>query len=60
VAVLIDARRIGLTELHVKPHLVIGYVAARHNVIPPKSEKPPAYPVGSDHQTDTPEGARRR
>lgn len=25
----------GLTELHEKPHLVIGYVAAGHKVVPP-------------------------
>jgi len=25
----------GLTELHEKPHLVIGYVAAGHKAIPP-------------------------
>jgi len=30
-----DGRRVGLPELHEKPHLVIGYVAAGHKVIPP-------------------------
>ena len=55
-----DGRRIGLTELHVEPHLVIGYMAAGHKVIPPRSEKPPAYPAGRDHQTDAPYGTRRR
>ena len=51
-----DGRRVGLTELHEEPHLVIGYVAAGHKVIPPRSEKPPAYPVDRDHQTKRPEG----
>lgn len=30
-----DGRRVGLPELHEKPYLVIGYVAAGHKVIPP-------------------------
>ncbi len=30
-----DGRRIGLSELHVEPHLVIGYVAAGHKAVPP-------------------------
>jgi len=34
---------------------VIGYVAAGHKAIPPKSEKPPAYPVDREHQTNAPE-----
>ena len=28
-----DGRRMGLPELHEKPHLVIGYMAAGHKVI---------------------------
>jgi len=30
-----DGRRMGLSELHVKPHLLIGYVAAGHKAGPP-------------------------
>ena len=26
----------GLSELHVEPHLVIGYVAAGHKAVPPR------------------------
>lgn len=33
-----DGRRMGLPELHEKPHLVIGYVAAGHKVIPPNGK----------------------
>ncbi|QND69016.1 hypothetical protein HB777_36880 (plasmid) [Mesorhizobium loti] len=38
--------------------MVIGYVAAGHKVIPPQQEKPPAYPVDRDHQTNAPEKER--
>jgi hypothetical protein len=31
-------------------------VAAGHKAIPPKSEKPPAYPVDRDHQLNAPKG----
>jgi hypothetical protein len=32
--------------------MMIGYVAAGHKAIPPETEKPPAYPVNRDHQTN--------
>ena len=33
---------------------MIGYVAAGHKAIPPETEKPPAYPIDRDHQTNDP------
>jgi len=53
-----DGRRMDLTELHVEPHLMVGYVAAGHKVIPP-NRKPPPYPAGRDHQKDPENGCRR-
>src|SRR5690606_4043277 len=35
-----DRRRVGLSELHVEPHLVIGYVAAGHKQVPPNRTNP--------------------
>ena len=35
-----DGDRLGLTELHEKPHLVVGYVAAGHKAIPPMRKNP--------------------
>jgi hypothetical protein len=39
---------------------MIGYVAAGHKAIPPETEKPPAYPVDRDHQTNDPKKKGRR
>jgi len=47
-----------LSELYVESHVMVGYVAAGQNVIPP-NWKPPAYPAGRDHQKDPENGCRR-
>lgn len=54
-----DGGGVSLTELHEKPHLVIGYMAPGHEAVPSREEKPPAYPVDRDHQT-APNERRRR
>ncbi|TGQ11369.1 hypothetical protein [Mesorhizobium sp. M00.F.Ca.ET.217.01.1.1] len=52
-----DGRRIGLPELHEKPQLVIGYVAAGHKSDSSPTGKTTDYPVDRNHQT-TPEKER--
>jgi len=53
-----SGRRVGLTELHVEPHLVIGYVAAGHKAVPPhRKNHRHTRPTATTRQTPLETGA---
>src|SRR5205807_80789 len=45
-----DARRLGLADSHVQPHLAVGDVAPGQAVVPHRREEPASYPAGRDRQ----------
>lgn len=48
-----DRRRVGLSELHVEPHLVIGYVAAGHRFLQTgRTQSIPGQPQSPEHQPE--------
>src|SRR5260370_20352035 len=40
-----DARRLGLADSHVQPHLAVGDVAPGQPVVPHRRQEPPSYPA---------------
>src|SRR5438309_6600160 len=55
-----DARRLGLADSHVQPHLAVGDVAPGQAVVPHRREEPASYPAGRDRQPTRPFAALRR
>ena len=49
-----DARRLGLAETHVQPHLAVGDVAPGQAAVPHRREEPASYPAGRDRQPTRP------
>ena len=49
-----NARRLGLAETHIQPHLAVGDVAPGQDAVPHRREELASYPTGHDRQPTRP------